>query len=390
MVAFDESPVKLSRTTREEFLSDLAFEIRVEKRTYSREDLYSYVREFSKRKALEIQPEEFLKGYFAVGLLNDANGRVSFSVPFLEAYLLSERLRSDAKSAALYFEPRQAEFDQFTFDLYVERGACESVVSAICNFARETLSLCDETENVYLTKQVKPRALSTPQMLVKLANEMGEAAVRMAESSGSKEVRDEKQRLLDTRQAVRGKVASRDPMSNNELPEETKAEFAKLDALSRASTLLATLIGSGAERLDGNIKEEIANLVLQILERFLHYWTINRMVVDFEELREELKSDETVDNLIKELGLYSEQKESIRENLMTFLDDQELRLLSGPGGVLFSRLSQYAGVRSLRPIFAKVKPNCTIQKLFRDAWLMDVEHESGKNALKDTLQHYKG
>jgi nucleoside phosphorylase len=390
VVAFDESPVKLSRTTREEFLSDLAFEIRVEKRTYSKDNLYSYVREFAARKALEIQPEEFLRGYFAVGLLNDASERISFSLPFLEAYLLSERLRSDPVSAARYFDPRQSEFDQFAFDLYVERGACESVVSAICAFASDTLTMCDENENVYLAKLVKPRALSSPQMLLRLAHQLGEAAVRMAENSGSKEVRDEKQQLLDTRQAVRGKVASRDPMSNNDLPEATKAEFARLDALSRASTLLATLIGSGAERLDGDVKEKIGNLVLEVLERFLHYWTINRMGMNFEELRDELKSDEAVDKLIEDLGLYREEKESIIENLMIFLDDQELRLLCGPGGVLFNRLSQYAGVRSLRPIFAKVKPTGMIQKLFRDAWLMDVEHNDGKKALKDTLQHYKG
>lgn len=390
VVAFDESPVKLSRTTREEFLSELAFEIRVEKRLYSKDDLYAYVREYAAHKALEIQPEEFLRGYFSVGLLNEASGRVSFSVPFLEAYLLSERLRSDPTSAKRYFDPNQTEFDQFAFDLYVERGACESVVSAICSYARDALNTCDNTENVYLTRLVRPRALSSPQMLLNLAHQLGDAAVRMAENSGSKEVRDEKQQLLDTKQAVRGRVASRDPLLNDELPEDTREEFNRLDALSRASTLLATLIGSGAERLDGEMKEDIANLVLQVLERFLHYWTVNRMGVNFEELRDDLKSDETVDQIIEELGLYSEDKESVIENLMTFLDDQELRLLSGPGGVLFSRLSQYAGVRSLKPIFAKVKPSSTIQKLFRDAWLMDVEHSDGKKALKNTLQNYKG
>lgn len=390
VVAFDESKVILTRTTREEFLSNLAFEIRVEKRTFTKDGLYIFVNEFAAKKALEIQPEEFLRGYFAVGLLNDANERISFSVPFLEAYLLSERLRNDSTAAVRYFDPRHTEFDQFTFDLYVERGACEEVVSAICAFSKDILKDCDETENVYLAKLVKPRALSSPQMLLNWAEQLGEATVRMAENSGSKEVRNEKQQLLDTRSAVRGKVAARDPMSNQDLPEATKAEFARLDALSRASTLLATLIGSGAERLDGEVKERIANLVLEILEKFLHHWTINRMGVNFKELRQELQSDATVDQLIEDLGRYAEEKESFIENMMLFLDDQELRLLSGPGVILFSRLSQYAGVRSLRPIFAKVKPISMIQKLFRNVWLMDVEHNDGKKALKDTLQHYKG
>jgi nucleoside phosphorylase len=390
VVAFDESKVKLGRTTREEFLSNLAFEIRVQKRTYSKKELYIFVNQFAAKKALEIQPEEFLRGYFAVGLLNDANERISFSVPFLEAYLLSERLRSDSASAVLYFDPLQTEFDQFTFDLYVERGACEEVVSAICSFASDILKNCDETENVYSAKLVKPRALSSPQMLLDRAEQLSEATVRMAENSGSKEVRNEKQQLLNTRRAVRGRVAARDPMSNQSMPESTKAEFARLDALSRGSTLLATLIGSGAERLDGEVKERIANLVLEVLERFLHYWTINRMGVPFRELRQELQSDATVDQLIKDLGLYAEEKKSIIENMLLFLDDQELRFLAGPGLVLFSRLSQHAGVRSLRPIFAKVKPTSMIQKLFRNVWLMDVEHNDGKRALKETLQHYKG
>jgi nucleoside phosphorylase len=390
VVAFDESDVKLSRTTREEFLAELAFEIRVEKRAYSKEDLYKYVREFSSRKALEIQPEEFLRGYFAVGLLNEANGHISFSLPFLEAYLLSERLRNDPTSATRYFDPRQPDFDHFSFDLYVERGACEKVMLAIFSYAQDILSACDDTENIYLAKLVKPRAFSNPKMLVKLTQQLGEATTRMAENSGSKVVRIEKQKLLDTRQAVRGRVASQDPLFHNDLPPKIKEEFDRLDALLRASTLLATLIGSGAERLDGNRKEDIANLALKVLERFLHYWTKNRMGINFEQLRDEINSDEFVDQIIEKYGLQIEEKASVVNNLMTFLDDQELRLLSGPGIVLFSRLSQYAGVRSLRPIFANLKPRNIIQKLLRDAWLMDVEHNDGKKALKDTLQQYKG
>lgn len=389
VVAFDESPVKLSRTTREEFLSDLAFELRVEKRKLSRDDLYKYVGNFASRKALEIQPEVFLRGYFAVGLLNEASGCVTFSVPYLEAYLLSERLRANPGAATRYFDPDRSDFDQFTFDLYVERGACEDVVAAICAHARRALAKCDEVQNVYLEKDVKPRALSSPQMLLKLVQQLGQAAVRMTESSGSTEVRLEKQRLLDTREAVRGRVASKDPLGEENVPTR-KPEFERLDDLSSASTLLATVIGSGAERLDGRVKIEVGNLVLKVLERFLHYWTVNRMKIDFNELREELRADETVDAILEEFGLYKEQRSEVRQDLMLFLDDQELKLLSGPASVLFNRLSQYAGVRSLRPIFSSLKPSNTIERLFRDVWLMDVEHQDGKKALKETLQRYKG
>lgn len=390
VVAFDESSVKLGRTTREEFLTEVAFLTNVEGKPFSKGALYGFAREFGERKALEVQPEEFLRGYFAVGLLNEANGCVSFSLPYLEAYLLSERLRGDPEAATRYFDPTQTEFDQFTFDLYVERGACSEVVSAICTYAESSLEVCDNSENVFLGKKVKPRALSTPQMLLNLAQQLSQATVRMTENSGSSEVRHEKQRLLDARATVRGRVASRDPLVGKKLPEKTKEDFAKLDTLSRSSTLLATIIGSGAERLDGAIKEQVGNLLLRVTERFLHLWTVNRMSINFDEMREELKSEEAIGKIVEELGLYDENVDDIRRDMLLFLDDQELRLLSGPASVLFMKLAQYAGVRSLRPTIAKLKPTDKIQRLLRDVWLMDVEHNDGKKALKDTLQNYKG
>lgn len=390
VVVFDESDLKLNRTTREEFLSDLSFEIKVEKRTFSKDDLYKYVQDFADRKALDIQPELFLRGYFSVGLLHESGGVISFSVPYLESYLLSERLRADTQSAARYFDPNQEDFDQYTFDLYVEQGACLEVVSNICEHARRTLANCPNEENLFLTKAVKPKALSTSQMLVRLTEQLSQAVTRMAETPDSKTVRQEKQRLLDTREAVRGRVASKDPANRNHLPADTKAEFERLDNLSRASTLLATMVGSGAERLDGSVKIEVGNLALEVFERFLHFWTKNRMKIDFDELREELESDEFIQNIIDENGLYEESKVEIRNDLMLFLDDQELRHLSGPGSVLFNRLAQYAGVRSLRPIFSKLKPEGQIAKLFRDIWLMDVDPQDGKRILKTDLQGYRG
>jgi len=299
-------------------------------------------------------------------------------------------LRTNPSAAEVYFNPRQAEFDQFTFDLYVERGACDEVVTAICAFASDVLQQCEKGENVYLDRLVKPRALANPQMLVNVANQITKAAVRMTESSGSGEVRQEKQRLIDARAAVRERIAARDPSARAELPTTVQAEFERLDALSRASTLLATTIGSGAERLDGSIKEEVGQTLLRIMERFLHYWTLNRLEVDFEELRDELKSDENIQKIIDELGLYDEDVSTVRENMMLFFDDQEMRLLSGPAGALFMRIAQYAGVRSLRPTVNSLRPENKIERLFRDIWLMDVEHTDGKRALKHTLQHYKG
>lgn len=392
VVAFDESKVKLSRTTREEFLSNLAFELRVNKMKMSRDDLYTYALAFAERKALEIQADEFLRGYFAVGLLHEACGSISFSLSYLEAYLLSERLKGDPDTAEKYFDPDEDEFDQFTFDLYVERGASSNVVDGICKFAATTLESCDDEKNVYETKEVRPRALASPQMLLHLANQLRDATVRMTEPADGPKVRQEKQRLLDTREAVRGRVASRDPLSVKvpSVPDDVQRDFDRLNRLSRSSILLATLIGSGAERLNGDAKQKIGVLTLAVFDRFLHYWTKNRQVIDFAQLREEIQSEENLDKIIEELGLFIEDRDEILDSILIFLDDQEVRLLGGPASILFNRLAQYAGVRSLRPIFSKVKGKSTIERIFRDVWLMDVEHEDGKAALKASLQKYKG
>jgi hypothetical protein len=391
VVASDESPVKLSRTTREEFLSELAVALKVEGETLNREALEGRVRDFAARKSLEIQPAEFLRGFFAVGLLHESGGIVGFSLPYLEAYLLAESLIKDSSTAKEYFDPNKAIFDHFSFDLYVEKGADNSVINNIMDYAKYSVSMADEEENVYTAKLVQPRALSNSQMLIQFAKKLTSAATTISSTNEVAERRLEKQRLLDTRSAVRGEVAVRKEESKREaIPPERAVEFERLDRLTRASLLLATVIGSGAERLDGKTKQAVGAQVLTVYERLAHLWTKDRMRIDFEDMREDLLSEENLDRLLDELEAYSGSREDISEDLSTFIDDQELRLLSGPAGALFSRLAQHAGVRSLRPILNDLKPQNEFEKVIRDIWFMDVEHSDGKRRLKETLQNYKG
>lgn len=389
VVALDESAVKLSRTSREEFLSNLAFELRVEARVFSRSDLEELARKFGAVKNLEVQPTQFLDGFFKVGLLNDCDGGIAFSVPYLQAYLLAERLKGDPPAAERYFDPSKDDFDHFSFDLYVERGPGEAVVSSLVTYAKYALSGCTDEKDVYLSKAVKPKALTNSRTLLSFAKQMSSAVEKMVASPASREIRQEKQKLIDARAAVRGEVKSRDDQES-ERKTGTNVEFDRLDRLSRASTLLATALGSGAERLTAEQKADISGLILTVYERFLHYWTLNRMSLDFQDMRADLLSDEAIDKLIDDLGLYNKDRAEIHETLSTFIDDQEIRLLSGPAGALFNRLAQYAGVRSLRPIFSDMKPKNAMEEILRDVWLMDVEHSDGKRELKKDLSAYKG
>lgn len=390
IVAADKSAVKLSRTTREEFLRELAYEIRVEKRNFSLSELVGYVGAFAQHKALEIQPLAFLKGFVDIGLLNDASGSVTFSLPFLEAFLLSDKLKSDAGAALRYFDPRQDEFDAYAFDLYCERGADDEVVKSILLFSNEALGECDSDTNVFSAKAVKPAALSTPSALIDMLRSMGSAVGTMTSEPSSDRVRLEKQRLIDARDAVRRRVGARNKQDRSNLAPSRQAELARLDRLSRACTLLATLIGSGAERLSGPVKTKAAEVLLTCSERFLHYWTQSRLKFDFAALRADLLSDEAVDEVIEQFELFDDDREKVRQSLAVFLTDQELRALSGPLATVLHRLSAFAGVRSLKPVLDALRPKDEIENLLKGAWYMDVEATGGKKIIKTALHEYGG
>jgi hypothetical protein len=390
VVALDTSPVPLQRTTREEFLTDLAYEIRVKLRSFSKLNLKAYVTSFATHKALEVDADQFLEGFFKVGLLAEVDDEIIFPVQYLEAYLLAERLRTDAAAALDYFNPENETFDYFAFDLYVERGGSSDVCRRVCEFSRSALDDCSSDENVFDAKMVRPRVLENPHLLIHAAKQLNESVTTIAGPSNALEARAEKQRLVDTRQAVRGQVASRDPMKVDDAPSVRPPDFVRLDRLSRASTLLASLIGAGAERLSGDEKREIARLIVKVFERFLHHWTENRLGIDIGGLRDDLMDDDKVREIIDQFEIYVEDIDEFRDSFLVFLDDQEVRLLSGPAYSLFSKLSQQAGVRSLLPIFKDIDADNIVEKIFRDVWLMDVEHGTGKRALKESLAQYKG
>ena len=153
--------------------------------------------------------------------------------------------------------------------------------------------------------------------------------------------------------------------------------------------MLATLIGSGAERLDAAAKTEAGELLVLVSELFLHHWTMNRLQINFDEIRDEIRSDSTLDSIVDKLGLYREDRDQVKESLLVFIDDQEFRLLSSPASIVMNMLAQYAGVRSLRPTLSGLNVENPIARLLKDVWMMDVEHNDGKRALKASLQSYK-
>lgn len=390
VVASDTSEVVLGRTFREEFLAELAYEIKVNKRSFDKVSLVAMAEEFAQARALEVDSLSFVDGFFRFGLLNIAPGTVSFSLPFLEAYLLSQRLIGRSDDAAAYFNPESEDFDHFSFDLYCERGAAQSVIARVHSYLDTTLSQCTDDKDVFEAKEVKPRVIGAPKAIVGLAEEMAGVIDKISKRGTSEVVRAEKQRLIDARETVRTEVGGRKKERRQSLSEETRAEFDRLDRLSQSLSVVATMIGSGAERLDAKTKHSLAKKMLKVAERFLHYWTLDRMRINFADLREELLSEKSIEELIDQFDLFDDNRDEIRNSLSLFIDDQELKLLSGPLATILDRISSLAGVRSLKPIVDELGTDSQVEALIRGSWYMDVESGQGKKILKKALQNYKG
>lgn len=389
-VLFDRSDPKVSRSFREEYLSQLVVEIKCYKHSFSRRDLLVLAQNMADGRSLEINAYEFIRAFFAVGVLVEFDDKVSFSIPYVEAYLLARRLCSEPAEALVYFDPKLDPFDYYSFDLYAELGASVEVIEQLLNYGDQALADCDDEENVYLQRKVSPRALKSNSALMSLANDLSDAAKRIGDKSNDKETRAEKQQLLDTRARVRSKVVKRKDQRDAELSEESRKQFNRLDRLSRSLTLIATLIGSGSEQLSTRHKEEAVAKTLKIFDRFSHYWTLNRLEIDFDALREDILSDEMIDQIVEDLEGVEVDRADIFHSLSVFLDDQELRVLGGPLNNLLSRLAHYAGVRSLKPVLEKAPANNVMEAIGRDTLLMDVEHAAGKRSLKQSLSRYKG
>lgn len=389
-VLFDRSEIKVSRSFREEFLSQLVLEIKCYKRSFTREDLVTLSKNMADERSLEIDAYEFIRAFFAVGLMVDFDGQISFSVPYVEAYLLARRLISEPAEALVYFDPILDSFDFFSFDIYSEIGPSDEVIKQLLEYADLSLAHCDDEKHIYSQKMVSPRALKSNSALMNLTTDLSKVAKRIADTSNDEDTRAEKQKLIDARARVTSTVGKTRDKRDPNMPPEKKAEFDRMDRLSRSTTLLATLLGSGSERLRTDQKNHAADRLMKVFDRFSHYWTKNRLEMDFDQLRKELLSDQSIEQLISDLEGIEVDRADIIHSLSVFIDDQELRAIGGPLNSLLSRLSHYAGVRSLKPVFEKLEISGEVQAIARDVLMMDIEHRIGRKKLKASLSQYRG
>lgn len=165
VVAADKASVTLSRTTRSRFLRMLVAEIKVEKKALTLDAAIAMASEFASEHGYEIDPGAFVTSFIDGGILHQTSGRIQFSLPFVESYLLAVELVAFPEKAIRYFDLNDELVDLGTFDIYCELNPSPDVIDAVLGAVQrgcDSLALKEGEKHILLTDGARPAMLSKP------------------------------------------------------------------------------------------------------------------------------------------------------------------------------------------------------------------------------------
>ena len=288
VVADDREPVTLSRTTREKFLTELAFRIRAQCETFTETKLTAFAAEFAKKFDFRIAPARFIAAFIDKGILHTENENIVFTLPFMQHYLLAKRFMDEPDEAIVYFNLDSEGFDSPTFTLYAEMGAAPNLVKKISEKLDEAIAALVERRpagSVLLDRELSPGLLDRPDRLNAIRKRLKQAEedVRL-----DRDRTREKQRFLDLNDRVREETAAR--IAEASTAREDPHFSVESDAINKWS-IAVILLGSGAERLEANVKRELIIKVVNLAELIIDGWTRSHRTVDFNQIKNELKDE---------------------------------------------------------------------------------------------------
>lgn len=391
IVAADKAKLSLSRTTRERFLKRLVVAM-IDSEEMDNSRLAAIAISFLDEYKFDVPQAEFLEPFFRAGLLYHVGGIVRFTHPYLESYLLAQALRDDPGLARRYFDP-SSQFNLYAFDLYCEMGPDESVIIRIREEASKSLGEAHREYpkgHVFLERKTGLASISTPKQIASLRLGLDARAKRLERDASGDDVRGEKQKLLDARKQARDDVSSREPRRSDNLPAEIRNEFKVLDDLSRGLALSATAVGSGSESLSGNLKVELSNLVVHLAGKFSDVWTRNRLRTDYSQVRKDLLLDENIWKYIEEHGHGDAVFQEVKRDLEIYLHGLEVNSIVEPMSRVLNIICSTAGVRVLSAVLKEVTPRDDVEAIIAATWMLEVDPQAGKDALKAAMADYDG
>jgi nucleoside phosphorylase len=384
VVANDSATVQLGRTTRELFLRSLAYEIKVEKKTFNEAELVEFTRIISDKKDYGIDPLIFVNSFIENGILNFQGGKVSFSLAFIESYLLAKELSLNDEAADQYFDLHSDNFDSDAFDLYVETAPSDAIVRKVTSQldnSIEWMGTLKLNSQIIFDLDVKLDSILNSNFFEKIRGRLSTIAERVKANGNEKE---EKQRIIDLSERIydrateKKKAAAKD--RNINLDEDPQIGIALTTFV-----VGVTLLGSGSERLDGAVKQALATKIVQLGAAIVCFLSEVVNAVDFQGLREEFTSKHFLDDILGKAPTESilNQQRAVLTDLISMI---ELQALASPLNTVLSFLAENARSPVLLNSISKANFEDGLPSLIAATWLVDIDSVANKSNLMNAIK----
>jgi hypothetical protein len=385
VVAGDKANVTLSRTTRARFLRSIVTELKVERRNLIRADVVTMASEMATEFGYDIDPTAFVASFVDCGILHFDGDKVGFSLPFVESYLLALELVDDPAKASRYFDLNDDSIDIGTFDIYCELKPSDEIIDRVINSLEkscEDLALSHEEKHILLTDAARPAMIRKPERLKLVEERFNKIADDVRNNRGDTK---RKQRMLDMADRVREAASDRSRLNEEEVEAEPSEDFKAFADGMRNWATGTQMLGSAAEYLKAETKERLSTLLVSCVGLLSHAWVEAYSRVDFDVLRKEFTSEESMKALLN--GAYDEADiEDARRQVEGLVDLLEFSLMAEPLRKLLHHLCEGARLRVLASSVEKARVEGTIDKLVHALWLADIDGKRGHHALNQAMK----
>lgn len=387
VVADDTADVNLSRTTRSRFLRHLVVKIRVENIALDHQGVIALVVDFAKQYDFDIQPIAFINSFVERGIIHFTTGRVQFSLPFIECYLLAVELSQHSNMAMRYFNLNSLDFDIPTFDIYAEIGASADIVKALVESLEDSckkLGIPNDATHVLLSDNIRPAMLDKPEQLHSLQMRLLKAVEEVNESKGDIK---KKQQMLDIFEHMQEKAArqSKERETSSSAGGDMTSPNKLLDEAVFYWVVGSVLLGSGSEQLEAKTKRNLAGILIRLSSLIIHHWTHIHKGINFTNMSSELLRPDSVSRFSELVGKESDTNET-RKLIIGLIEVLEFSLLAGP----FRKIMHYLCEQARHGVLATSVEHATtsdaMEAIIHAVWLADIDSQRGAKMLKSAIR----
>lgn len=385
VVASDSDDIVLSRTTRESFLRQLSFAKNVEKKSFDRSSLVSFVIDFAESGDYDIDPISFIGAFQEKGIIYFADGKVEITLPFIESYLLAAELVSKPEAAKAYFDHSDPSFDFSTFDIYAELGPDSSLVEDFLvdlNAAIEDLPRPDKGKFALLTDEIRPDVVNNRSRLQNVQKRLKSA---FEDVTSNRPNSREKQKLLDVAARVEESARSAKEDIFKDSGDEKSNSLERLESPLRMWSIAIMLLGSGSEKLLKAPKRNLAHTIVRSTSLLLDELLKAFPREEFEQFKKTVSSEEELRSILDVPEGEEIDKRAV-EFVTAIMDAYEFTLLGYPIRAMFGQLGNVAGQRVLFQSVSSVETTDTMDNLVARIWSAEISAKKGKNELIEAIR----